>query len=239
MSETDRPATPAKSRTAGDLRACTPHDPRAAEAKPLDRTGCAHALGTEIRYVVSAPGSVPAHARVAPVHRRTACGTLLPGRCTPAPPPPGPDTRSWTMPIRYHIRPDLGAVLARAVDPIEIQEVLAYGRSLERDTAYRRGMLEVVDLRGVRRFELDVADLGDVVEQDRASADAAESGVRTGRTVFVADDALVLAKLEVYRDLRRPLSGEVALFNCLDSAVAWADLPAGTPELFPRFEQRN
>jgi hypothetical protein len=131
------------------------------------------------------------------------------------------------MPIRYRIHPESLAVLTRCSDPVDLDQLRDYMLSLGADTAYREGLRELVDMRGVKRF--DVA----------ASSLATTIAVRTHRTAYIADDPLVLAKLEVYRDVGRQLPTEIALFNALGSAMAWAGVPGGCEVHFPVVEVRN
>lgn len=136
------------------------------------------------------------------------------------------------MPIRYRIHPESRAVLARCSDPVDLEQLCAYTHCLGRDAAYEPGMRELIDMRGVSSFDIDASILGTGVTPFYDSTEC----VRIERTAYVADDPLVLEKLDVYRGIGRDLAAEIALFNGLQSALAWAGVPADCEELFPQLD---
>lgn len=139
------------------------------------------------------------------------------------------------MPIRYRIHSESLAVLTRCSDPVDLDQFRDYTLSLGADTAYRDGLRELVDMRGVKRFDVDASSLA----AESGAGPAVTTMVRTHRTAYIADDPLVLAKLEVYRDVGRELPTEIALFNALGSAMAWAGVPSVCEVHFPAVEVRN
>ncbi len=133
------------------------------------------------------------------------------------------------MPIRYRIHPESRAVLARCSDPVDLEQLCAYTHSLGRDSAYEPGLRELIDMRGVSRFDIDASILGPTSAP--TFYDSTEC-VRLERTAYVADDPLVLEKLDVYRGVGRELADEIALFNAMHSALAWVGVPADCEEIF-------
>lgn len=136
------------------------------------------------------------------------------------------------MPIRYRIHPESRAVLARCSDPVDLEQLFAYTHCLGHDAAYEPGMRELIDMRGVSSFDIDASILG---TGGTPFYDSTEC-VRIERTAYVADDPLVLEKLDVYRGVGRELALEIALFNAMQSALAWAGVPADCEELFPELD---
>lgn len=136
------------------------------------------------------------------------------------------------MPIRYRILAESRTVLARCSDPLDLHQLRDYTQVLGRDDEFGPGMLELIDMRGVSRFDVDASILGSATPRLRGSAE------RTciERTAYVADDPLVLATLDAYRGFGHELAREIALFNAMQSALAWVGVPAGCEELFPEFD---
>ncbi len=122
--------------------------------------------------------------------------------------------------IEYLIHDPPGLVVVRMHGHIRLDDVLLYFDELGKDAGYREGMDKLVDLRGVDRYELQSADVKELIRYK------SQFGIRERRLATVAPTDMAFGLNRVYQ---MTVQGEeVGVFRKLDEALSWLGVP---PEL--------
>lgn len=124
------------------------------------------------------------------------------------------------MPISYRIDVDLGAVFTHATGALTDDELIAHKRDLTRDPAFKPGMVELSDLRGLERLDITSAGVSRFVAQDESDANQL-AGVRMA---IVASEDLAYGMSRMY-GMRTGQNVDVQSFRDIDEARRWLGLP--------------
>ena len=130
------------------------------------------------------------------------------------------------MSLAYLVMPDDGLAVWQARGVVSGPEIRAAGRSLFQDPAWRPGLDLVADYRPARGFDLDLADLELMVEQDRGFAARLEGM----RCAVVMPDDLGFGLARAWEALVGGLPYQGRAFRSLEAAAAWLGRPAETLE---------
>jgi hypothetical protein len=128
------------------------------------------------------------------------------------------------MAITYAIDSGLGVVFTKATGVLTDDELVAHKQDLLRDPAFKPGMVELSDVRGVERLEVTPEGIRRFVAQDKASADQ----LRGFKLAIVASKDVVYGMARMY-ELRTdgdPLL--VNVFRDMEEARTWLGLSRGS-----------
>jgi len=124
------------------------------------------------------------------------------------------------MAITYAIDPGLGVVFTKATGVLTDDELVGHKQNLLRDPAFKPGMVELSDVRGVERLEVTPEGIRRFVAQDKADADR----LRGFKLAIVVSKDVVFGMARVYemRTEANPLS--VNVFRDMEEARVWLGL---------------
>ena len=128
------------------------------------------------------------------------------------------------MTITYAIDSGLGVVFTKATGVLTDDELVAHKQNLLRDPAFKPGMVELSDVRGVERLEVTPEGIRRFVVQDSADADR----LRCFKLAIVASQDVVFGMARMYEMSTGANSLSVNVFRDMDTARVWLGLSQDT-----------
>jgi hypothetical protein len=126
------------------------------------------------------------------------------------------------MPLSYEVDLGKNLIVVRGEKGLSYDDVIKYQRELAQDTRISRGMLSLVDLRGLTAFEMAGRDVFNLAQSHGESPFFSSEG----RTAVVVSDSTTFAMTRMYMLSRSKNAEPMAIFYDLDEARRWLGLEA-------------
>lgn len=123
------------------------------------------------------------------------------------------------MPIDYRIDSTLGIVFTTATGTLTNQELIAHKRRLQEDPAFRAGMGQLSDVRGVDRLDVTTDGVVQFAQHDATHAGTLERS----KLAIVATEDVIFGMARMYPTRTSSHRPNVGVFRSLDEATAWLE----------------
>jgi hypothetical protein len=121
------------------------------------------------------------------------------------------------MPISYWIDSNVGIVFTTATGVLTDEELLAHKRKLTADPGFKRGMVEVSDVREVTQLDVTPEGVRSFVHQDQLDAER----LRDYKLAIVVSRDVVFGMARMYQTLTEENVPNVGVFRNLEEAKVW------------------
>lgn len=122
------------------------------------------------------------------------------------------------MPVKYDIHNTFNVIIVELSGVIIISDLLEYMKTVLKDSKYRHGMKELIDLRNVEDISLVYGDLQTYVKKLK--------NLKLEKSAVVAASDFFFGMANMYQALSFYLPMEVMAFRYYDEARLWLGLPS-------------
>lgn len=126
------------------------------------------------------------------------------------------------MPFTYRIDSERGVVYATATGTVTDDDVTKLKADIAADPAFRPGMVELSDLRGIEDLQVSPEGISRFAMMDQQHADDQADF----KLALVANEDLVYGMARMYQMSTGPNPQQVSVFRSVEEAEAWLGITA-------------